>query len=136
MAAGANGYRTAGYAATEPRPGQFAAAWRGRPGVLEPGSSPRAYARALVARYGWDDAQWSCLSALWNRESGWTVTADNPSTGAYGIPQALPGDRMAAMGADWRSNAHTQIRWGLSYISDRYGSPCAAWAHSLSSNWY
>ena len=72
---------------------------------------------------------------LWNRESGWRTTAQN-SSGAYGIPQALPGSKMASAGADWRTNAATQIKWGLGYISGRYGTPCGAWGHSQSTGWY
>ncbi|MCH4250333.1 MAG: lytic transglycosylase domain-containing protein [Microbacteriaceae bacterium] len=79
--------------------------------------------------------QFSCLVKLWNRESGWRTTAQNPS-GAYGIPQALPGSKMASAGADWRTNAATQIKWGLGYISGRYGTPCGAWGHSQSTGWY
>ncbi len=73
---------------------------------------------------------------LWNRESGWRTNAYNASSGAYGIPQSLPGDKMAAMGADWRTNFRTQITWGLVYIYGRYGNPCGAWSHSESYNWY
>ena len=135
VAGGANGWRVSGSGAAWLRPGELAA-WHGRTAVLDVAVDPRTYARRLVARYGWDGTQWSCLNALWTRESDWTVSADNPSTDAYGIPQALPGDRMASFGADWRTNARTQIRWGLSYIADRYGTPCAAWQHSLDSNWY
>ena len=74
--------------------------------------------------------------ALWTKESNWTVNADNPTSSAYGIPQALPGSKMASAGADWATNPATQIRWGLGYIQDRYGSPCSAWAHSQANNWY
>jgi hypothetical protein len=74
--------------------------------------------------------------ALWNVESGWNVTAANPSSGAYGIPQALPGSKMASAGADWQTNAATQIRWGLGYIKSVYGSPCAAWGHEQVDGWY
>jgi hypothetical protein len=73
---------------------------------------------------------------LWAGESGWSVTASNPSTGAFGIPQALPGSKMASAGPDWQTNAVTQIRWGLGYIKDTYGSPCAAWSHEQASGWY
>ncbi len=90
----------------------------------------------LAQQRGWDGRQWSCLVALWNRESHWNVYAGNPTSGAYGIPQAVPGDRMAVAGADWKSDAATQIEWGLAYIASRYGNPCAAWAHSQSSGWY
>ena len=73
---------------------------------------------------------------LWTRESNWNVYADNPSSSAYGIPQALPGSKMASAGPDWENNAVTQIKWGLGYIQDRYGSPCAAWGHSESHGFY
>ena len=73
---------------------------------------------------------------LWERESGWDHTAQNPGPGAYGIPQSLPGDKMASHGDDWQTNPATQISWGLSYIKDRYGTPCAAWSHSESVGWY
>jgi hypothetical protein len=96
--------------------------------------SPRAIAQSMLAQRGWSD-QWGCLDSLWSKESGWRVYASNPS-GAYGIPQAMPGSKMASAGSDWRSNPATQIRWGLGYIASAYGSPCAAWRHSQSHNWY
>jgi hypothetical protein len=97
----------------------------------------RAVARSLAAsRYGWGDGQFSCLQSLWQKESGWNYKAYNKGGGATGIPQALPGSKMAAAGADWQTNAATQISWGLSYIQRSYGSPCAAWAHSQAVNWY
>jgi hypothetical protein len=100
-------------------------------------SGAQAVARDLMASmYGWGDDQFGCLVDLWNKESGWNVYATNPSSGAYGIPQALPGDKMATAGADWQTNAATQIKWGLGYISGRYGTPCGAWSHSVSVGWY
>ncbi|MFE7775903.1 tachylectin-related carbohydrate-binding protein [Streptomyces sp. NPDC057445] len=85
----------------------------------------------------WANAtQWSCLERLWDRESNWRWNAQNPSSGAYGIPQSLPGDKMDAAGDDWRTNPLTQIKWGLSYIDGRYGTPCGAWNHSESHGWY
>jgi murein DD-endopeptidase MepM/ murein hydrolase activator NlpD len=95
----------------------------------------RSIARQLLAARGWS-GQFGCLNSLWQRESGWNSRAMNPSSGAYGIPQALPGSKMASAGADWRTNPATQIRWGLSYIASRYGTPCGAWAHSQSHGWY
>jgi len=89
-------------------------------------ASAQAIARYLLAGRGWS-AQMGCLVELWNHESSWRVDAYNPS-GAYGIPQALPGDKMASAGADWRTSAATQIRWGLDYIASRYGDPCGAWS--------
>ncbi|KRC62364.1 hypothetical protein ASE14_00495 [Agromyces sp. Root81] len=89
----------------------------------------------MAASYGWGDDEFGCLVALWNKESGWNVTAGSPG-GAYGIPQALPGSKMASAGADWLTSAATQIRWGLGYVAGRYGTPCGAWAHFQANNWY
>ncbi|WP_309646755.1 lytic transglycosylase domain-containing protein [Nocardioides sp.] len=99
-------------------------------------NDPRDIGRALLAELGFSSDQFGCLDSLWTRESGWNVYADNPSSSAYGIPQSLPGSKMASAGADWATNPVTQIRWGLGYIQDRYGSPCGAWAHSESNGWY
>jgi resuscitation-promoting factor RpfB len=93
-------------------------------------------AKQLVTARGWDGTQFGCLVDLWERESHWNVHAGNPVTGAYGIPQALPGSKMATAGPDWQNNATTQIKWGLGYIASRYGTPCSAWAHSQSTGWY
>ncbi|MBT0770478.1 transglycosylase SLT domain-containing protein [Kineosporia sp. J2-2] len=98
--------------------------------------SSRAIAKVMVAQRGWKSGQYTCLVKLWNKESGWRHTAANSSSGAYGIPQSLPGSKMATAGKDWRTNPATQIKWGLNYIEDRYGSPCGAWAHSRSTGWY
>lgn len=98
--------------------------------------SPQQIAEQMLSQYGWPASQFSCLQPLWERESGWSVTAENPSSGAYGIPQALPGSQMASAGADWQTDAATQIHWGLSYIQSRYGSPCGAWAHEEADGWY
>nr|WP_258374447.1 transglycosylase SLT domain-containing protein [Curtobacterium sp. MCBD17_032] len=100
----------------------------------DPGSA-QAIAQQMVAARGWGNDQYSCLVSLWNKESGWRVNAYNPS-GAYGIPQSLPGSKMASAGADWQTNPATQITWGLNYITGVYGTPCGAWAHSVSYNWY
>ena len=97
---------------------------------------PRTVARALLAEFGFSESQFGCLDSLWERESHWNVYADNPNSSAYGIPQALPGSKMASAGPDWATNPVTQIRWGLGYIEDRYGSPCGAWGHSQSHGWY
>ncbi|MDH2414929.1 lytic transglycosylase domain-containing protein [Nocardioides sp. CER19] len=97
---------------------------------------PKAIASALLGDFGWDSSQMSCLDSLWTKESGWNVHADNASSSAYGIPQALPGSKMASAGPDWQNNPVTQIKWGLGYIQSRYGTPCNAWGHSESSNWY
>ncbi len=98
--------------------------------------NPQALARLMVGERGWSASQFVCLKLLWTRESRWNYRASNPSSGAYGIPQALPGAKMASAGSDWRTNPATQIEWGLDYIADRYGSPCSAWAHSERNNWY
>lgn len=98
--------------------------------------SPQTIASAMLGSYGWGQDQMGCLISLWNRESGWNVYAANPSSGAYGIPQSLPGYKMASAGADWRTNPATQIRWGLGYIRSTYGSPCGAWGHSQATGWY
>lgn len=97
--------------------------------------SAQQIALSMLGGYGWPASQFSCLDALWARESGWNVTAANPD-GAYGIPQALPGSKMASAGPNWQTNAATQIRWGLGYIKALYGSPCGAWAHSQATGWY
>lgn len=99
-------------------------------------SDPRDIARALLPEFGFSVSEFTCLDSLWTRESNWTVNADNPTSSAYGIPQALPGSKMSTAGPDWATNPVTQIRWGLGYIQDRYGSPCSAWGHSESHGWY
>lgn len=104
-------------------------------GVPDPGSA-QAIAYAMLQSMGLGDGEYSCLVALWDRESHWNVYAHNTSSGAYGIPQALPGEKMASAGADWATNPVTQITWGLGYISGRYDTPCGAWAHSEDKGWY
>ncbi|MFT8637653.1 MAG: hypothetical protein ABF811_06810 [Pseudoclavibacter sp.] len=99
-------------------------------------AAAQATGQAMAAARGWGGSQWSALLSLWNKESGWRVNASNPSSGAYGIPQSLPGGKMASAGGDWQTNAATQIAWGLSYIASSYGSPANAWAHSQATNWY
>jgi hypothetical protein len=99
--------------------------------------SNRALGQQMAADiYGWSGSQWLCLDNLWTRESNWRTEAGNKSSGAYGIPQALPASKMATAGSDYLTNPATQIRWGLSYIKNRYGTPCGAWSHFTSSNWY
>ena len=97
---------------------------------------PRGAARLLIADRGWSSAEFSCLDSLWTKESNWNYRATNPSSGAYGIPQSLPGSKMAANGSDWASNPVTQIQWGLDYIASRYGTPCGAWQYSQIHNSY
>jgi hypothetical protein len=103
--------------------------------VADPGSA-QAIAAQMLASRGFGTDQFDCLVALWNKESGWRVDASNSSSGAYGIPQALPGSKMASSGSDWATNPATQIDWGLGYITSRYGSPCGAWQHSVDNGWY
>jgi hypothetical protein len=100
------------------------------------GQDPQAIAEALLPTYGFDSSQMSCLVPLWEGESGWRWNAENPSSGAYGIPQSLPGDKMATVAADWRTNPVTQITWGLEYIKASYGSPCGAWGFKQGHGWY
>lgn len=98
--------------------------------------SAKAIAKAMLAERGWGEDQFQCLDRLWTRESHWNYQARNSSSGAYGIPQALPGSKMGSVAADWQTNPATQITWGLGYIAGRYGNPCGAWAHSQSTGWY
>ncbi len=103
--------------------------------AVEPGTS-RAIGLELTLSRGWGEDEFGCLDALWSKESGWRVNAHNASSGAYGIPQSLPGSKMASAGDDWQTNPATQITWGLGYIEGRYGTPCGAWAASQSNGWY
>jgi hypothetical protein len=91
---------------------------------------------ALMIQAGFPISQFGCLNKLWNKESGWNHRAENPSSGAYGIPQSYPGSKMSSVAADWRTNPATQIKWGLGYIKGRYGNPCNAWQHSEDVGWY
>jgi hypothetical protein len=106
------------------------------PGSCNDFTGNRAIGCALLLQAGFGLDQMPCLDRLWTRESGWNPLSNNASSGAYGIPQALPGDKMKVYGADWQTNPVPQINWGLSYIKGRYGTPCAAWAHSEATNWY
>ncbi|BCJ46821.1 hypothetical protein GCM10010168_36570 [Actinoplanes ianthinogenes] len=99
-------------------------------------SGSRAIGCALTLQAGFGLDQFACLNKLWAKESGWNYRAENRSSGAYGIPQSLPGSKMAAFGADWKTNPATQIKWGLDYIKKRYDTPCGAWAHSEKYNNY
>ena len=98
--------------------------------------SPRQVAQAMLGSFGWSSSQFSCLDPLWAHESGWSASAYNAGSGAFGIPQTLPGSRMASAGPDWQTNAATQIKWGLDYIKGTYGSPCGAWSHEEATGWY
>jgi len=99
-------------------------------------ADPRDLAKALMPQFGMSASEFGCLDNIWSQESGWNVHAANPSSSAYGIPQALPGSKMASAGPNWQDNAETQIRWGLGYIRDRYGSACAAWSYKQGAGWY
>jgi hypothetical protein len=99
-------------------------------------SDPRSVAHAMLLRQGYGESEWTCLDALWTRESSWSVKASNSGSGAYGIPQALPAEKMATFGADYRTNPITQISWGLWYIRASYGSPCGALSHETAYGYY
>jgi cytoskeletal protein RodZ len=104
-----------------------------------PPSNPtaaEATAQSMLASFGYSTSQWPCLFDLWQQESSWNVYAENAASGAYGIPQSLPGDKMASAGADWQTDAATQIRWGLGYIKSVYGTPCGAWANEEADGFY
>jgi hypothetical protein len=95
-------------------------------------TAAQATAKSMLASFGFSEStQWPCLYDLWEQESTWNVYAENPESDAYGIPQALPGSKMASAGADWQTDAATQISWGLGYIKSVYGTPCAAWQNEL-----
>ena len=97
----------------------------------------QAYAKDLcINTYGWTENDFNCLVKLWERESNWNPNAHNKSSGAHGICQALPASKMASEGSDYMTNYKTQIRWGLKYIKNRYGTPANAWAHSQQKGWY
>ncbi|MCW2759489.1 MAG: secreted protein [Nocardioidaceae bacterium] len=99
-------------------------------------SDPRELAKALMPEFGLRTSEFGCLDRIWTQESGWNVHADNPHSSAYGIPQALPGSKMSSAGPDWANSAETQIRWGLGYIRDRYGSACSAAGFKSGHGWY
>ena len=97
----------------------------------------QVYAKNLcINTYGWTENDFNCLVKLWERESNWNPNAHNKSSGAHGIPQSLPASKMASEGDDYYTNGKTQIRWGLKYIKNRYGTPANAWAHSQQKGWY
>lgn len=134
-AAAASSVSRDGYGVTKPAPPKPKVGTAPAAGTPDPGTA-QAIAADMVAARGWPSTEFDCLVALWNRESHWNVYSNNVSSGAYGIPQALPGSKMASAGADWATNPATQITWGLGYITGRYGTPCGAWGHSQSSGWY
>ena len=106
------------------------------PVAINDPAGAQAYAASQLGSYGWAPSQMPCLQKLWTKESDWETTATNPSSGAYGVVQSLPAEKMATAGADYRTNYRTQINWGLEYIQDRYGSPCDALNFHYANNWY
>lgn len=117
------------------------------PASSESAEEARKFAKEhMKSTYGWGTSEYVCIVNLWERESNWNHTADNPTSDAYGIPQALPGEKMASAGSDWKTNGNTQVKWGLGYVAERYGSPCEAWAFwqetdpgkksGIPGNWY
>ena len=96
----------------------------------------KLYAHNLVLKYGWTLYDYECLVNLWNRESSWNPYAVNKRTGACGIPQSLPCKKMRSFGKDYKTNYKTQVKWGLNYIKNRYGTPANAWNHSQRKGWY
>lgn len=99
--------------------------------------APRDIAKQMAqAEFGWGADQFQCFDTIIKAESSWNPSATNPSSGAYGIPQALPASKMASAGSDWRTNPATQIRWGLGYVKDRYSTPCGALSFRNGAGWY
>lgn len=106
------------------------------PVAVDDPAGAQAYAEAQLPVHGWAASEMQCLMKLWTRESDWKTTATNPSSGAYGVVQSLPAEKMASAGADYRTNYRTQINWGLTYVQERYGSPCGALNFHYANNWY
>lgn len=106
------------------------------PVAVDDPAAAQAYAASQLGSYGWAADQMQCLVTLWTKESDWKTTATNPSSGAYGVVQSLPAEKMASAGADYRTNFRTQINWGLNYVKERYGSPCDALNFHYANNWY
>ena len=96
----------------------------------------KAYAASALAGHGWAASEMTCLNTLWEKESNWMTSATNTSSGAYGIVQSLPAEKMASSGPDYLTSYKTQINWGLGYIESRYGSPCGALNFHYANNWY
>ncbi|MGW0463901.1 aggregation-promoting factor C-terminal-like domain-containing protein [Streptomyces sp. NPDC003027] len=94
-------------------------------------ATPQEIAKQIVPA-----SQYQAFSKIVSHESGWNHTATNSSSGAYGLVQALPATKMASAGSDWKTNPATQIKWGLNYMNERYGSPNAAWAFWQANGWY
>ncbi|OFI38607.1 hypothetical protein BIU82_04645 [Arthrobacter sp. SW1] len=107
-----------------------------KPAPVNDPAGAQAYAASLLSSFGWSAGEMDSLRILWTKESNWTTTATNPSSGAYGIVQSLPAEKMSSEGTDWLTNYKTQVRWGLKYIKERYGSPSAALSFHYANNWY
>lgn len=136
-AAAAQAQSRSGAGASTPAPGASSPPSAAIPGgAINDPAAAQNYAAARLGAFGWGADQSGCLMQLWTRESSWLTNATNPSSGAYGIAQALPPGKYSSAGSDWLTSYRTQIEWGLGYIRDRYGSPCVAWDHETSSNWY
>lgn len=116
-------------------PSTFSVATSATSAISYAPSQLKAITMQLMPSFGFSTSDFSCIDQIWTQESGWNVHAANPS-GAYGIPQALPGSKMASAGSDWQNNPTTQIKWGLGYIKASYGTPCNAAAFKLSHGWY
>lgn len=100
-------------------------------------TDPRDIAKAMMLKvYEWGADEFTCVDKIWTQESNWQWNAENPTSGAYGIPQSLPASKLATAGDDWKTNPATQIKWGLKYIKQRYGTPCQAWAFKRGAGWY
>ncbi len=106
------------------------------PVAVDDPAAAQAYAASQLGNYGWGADQMQCLTTLWTKESEWKTTATNASSGAYGIVQSLPAEKMASAGGDYLTNFRTQINWGLNYVKERYGSPCDALNFHYANNWY
>jgi hypothetical protein len=123
-------------AAPAPAPAAEPAPAPAPPVAVDDPAAAQAYAASQLAGYGWAGDQMQCLNTLWTKESEWKTTATNASSGAYGIVQSLPAEKMASAGGDYLTNFRTQINWGLNYVKERYGSPCGALNFHLANNWY
>jgi hypothetical protein len=132
----ANAAQAAAAKAASAKAASAAKAKAAAPAALNDPAGAQAYAASKLGSFGWAADQMQCLKRLWTKESEWRTTATNASSGAYGIVQSLPAEKMASAGADYRTNYRTQINWGLDYIKERYGSPCGALNFHLSHNWY
>jgi hypothetical protein len=122
--------------APEPAPAPAPAPEPAKPVAVDDPAGAQAYAAASLASYGWAPGEMQCLMKLWTKESDWKTTATNPSSGAYGVVQSLPAEKMASAGADYMTSYKTQINWGLNYVKQRYGSPCGALDFHYANNWY